>query len=328
MKKSLLQILSASAFLGFAIGQDPGAQDANPLRWSILVPDTATMARAWEFPRDPRIDSAGLSAENIARVRRGFDLFTNTSTLARKFSGGTMTCNNCHPNGGQREKAMPLVGVDRVFPEYNRRSGRPFTLEERIVGCFMRSLNASGSMDPDVNIRHENDLDGATLTASSEEVGAIAAYITWLSFNRHIDPTLPWRGHNRVNETSVLPLEKLDPLLGRSLFEEKCSNCHGVDGQGVFIGDKRPGPLWGPDSWNDGAGAARAYTLAGMIRYMMPYMDPGALTDAEAQHIAAYITSQPRPGFPFKDRDYLKEPIPKDAVYYQQLYTTNPLSRQ
>ena len=69
-------------------------------------------------------------------------------------------------------------------------------------------------------------------------------------------------------------------------------SCHGVDGQGVAVGDKKPGPLWGPDSWNDGAGAARVYTLAGIIRYSMPYLDPGSLTDEEAQQVAAFIDSQ------------------------------------
>jgi thiosulfate dehydrogenase len=74
--------------------------------------------------------------------------------------------------------------------------------------------------------------------------------------------------------------------------------------------------LWGPDSWNDGAGAARIYTLAGIIRYSMPYLDPGSLTDEEAQHLAAFINSQPRPAFPFKDGDYRTEKLPVDSVYY------------
>ena len=69
------------------------------------------------------------------------------------------------------------------------------------------------------------------------------------------------------------------------------------------IGDKKAGPLWGDGSWNDGAGAARVYTLAGILRYTMPYLNPGSLTDEEAQSVAAFITSKPRPGrYPFKDR--------------------------
>jgi cytochrome c len=51
---------------------------------------------------------------------------------------------------------------------------------------------------------------------------------------------------------------------------------------------------------------------------MMPYLDPGSLTDEEAQHIAAFINSKPRPKYPYKDRDYVKEKIPPDAVYYKR----------
>ena len=117
---------------------------------------------------------------------------------------------------------------------------------------------------------------------------------------------------------NLIPVQKLDPRLGESLFMERCSNCHGTDGQGVEIGDKKAGPLWGAGSWNDGAGAARIYTLAGIIRYSMPYINPGSLTDEEAQHIAAFINSKPRPAYPFKDNDYRTEKLPSDAVYYKR----------
>ena len=43
------------------------------------------------------------------------------------------------------------------------------------------------------------------------------------------------------------------------------------------------------------------YTLAGIIRFAMPYLDPGSLSDAEAQQLAAFVTSKPRPSYPFKD---------------------------
>ena len=111
-------------------------------------------------------------------------------------------------------------------------------------------------------------------------------------------------------------LVELDARKGEALFMEHCTNCHGEDGQGVAIGDKKPGPLWGPDSWNDGAGAARVYTLAGIIRYSMPYLNPGSLTDEEAQQLAAFINSKPRPSYPFKQQDYRTEKLPVDSVYY------------
>jgi thiosulfate dehydrogenase len=156
------------------------------------------------------------------------------------------------------------------------------------------------------------------LSQASEEVIALAAYLQWLSEGIPAGAKLPWRGHNVIRPENIIPVHKLNPQRGKMLFLEKCSNCHGENGQGVPIGDKKAGPLWGPDSWNDGAGAARIYTLAGIIRYAMPYLDPGSLTDEEAQQIAAFINSKQRPAFPWKDGDYRVEPLPPDAVYYKR----------
>jgi thiosulfate dehydrogenase len=115
-----------------------------------------------------------------------------------------------------------------------------------------------------------------------------------------------------------LPIEKLSPERGQAIYAERCTSCHGQDGQGVQIGDKKAGPLWGPASWNDGAGASRVYSLAGIIRYSMPYLDPGSLSDEDAQQVAAFITSQPRPAFPHKELDYARATVPVDAVYYRK----------
>ena len=311
----------------FAARQVPLHQQpsTDSLKWNLLIPDTATMARAWEVPHDPTLEAQMLDPQQAKKILLGFRLFMNTSKAGARFSGGTMSCNNCHPNGGQREKALPLVGVDLAFPEYNKRAGRFFTLEERIVGCLLRSVNATGSKKRNVLTRHENEMNGATLTPETEEVQALSAYIRWLSSGRKIPKDIPWRGHNTLPASALIPIAKLDTKLGKQLYTENCSSCHGTDGQGVEVGDKRPGPLWGTNSWNDGAGASRTYTLAGMIRDWMPYLYPGKLTDEEAQHIAAYITSKPRPRFPFKEKDYLKEKIPVDAVDYPQLYPKNPL---
>ncbi len=199
---------------------------------------------------------------------------------------------------------MPLVGVAAVYPEYNKRAGRVFTLEDRIIGCFTRSQNAA-----------DDSTSAGFPTAASPEVQGLARYIQWIS--EGLGKTLPWRGHNVIAKENLIPVERLDAKRGESIFKEKCSNCHAENGQGVEIGDKKAGPLWGPDSWNDGAGAARIYTLAGMIRYSMPYLSPGSLTDEEAQLIAAYINSKERPVYAAKNEDYRKEKLPPDAVYYK-----------
>jgi thiosulfate dehydrogenase len=276
------------------------------------------MVTAWDFPRNPMTDSTVLASPLGEQIRWGFLLFTNTAREAPRFSRNKLSCNNCHLNAGQREKAMPLVGVAGVFPEYNKREGRDFSLEDRVVGCFMRSQNASGAQQPASREPGGHQEDGQFPSTTSREVAALSAYITWLSEAYPKGTPLPWRGQNTIPPEHLIPPDSLNAGRGAELFKEKCSSCHGPDGQGVEIGDKKPGPLWGQDSWNDGAGAARVYTLAGMIRHSMPYLDPGSLSDEEAQQIAAFINSQPRPRFPLKNGDYRKEPLPPDALYYMR----------
>jgi thiosulfate dehydrogenase len=269
------------------------------------------MVTAWELPKNPLTDPALDDESRLSKeIRSGFRIFTNTPTEAARFTPGRMACSNCHLNAGQREKSLPLVGVVGMFPEYNRRSGRLFTLGDRIVDCFLRSQNATGTRERE---------PGAELpTLTSKEVLAVSAYLTWLSKGSQVGSNPPWRGQNVIAAANLIPVDKLNPSQGESIFAERCTTCHGLDGQGVAVGDKKPGPLWGPDSWNDGAGAARVYTLAGIIRYAMPYLDPGSLTDQEAQQLAAFINSKSRPLYPFKDQDYRTEKLPVDSVYYSQ----------
>ncbi|HUL44686.1 MAG TPA: c-type cytochrome [Bacteroidota bacterium] len=277
------------------------------VRHALLISDTTGMETAWTVPRDPSTQSLPADSALAAQIRHGFELFTKTSQKAPRFSASILSCSNCHLNAGQREKALPLVGVAGLFPEHNKRAGRAISLEERIIGCFLRSENATGVSGADTS-----RLPGVR----SEEVEALAAYIHWISDPVSSAHPPSWRGQNTIAKKNLITISALDRRRGRALFREWCANCHGKNGEGVQIGDKRAGPLWGPHSWNDGAGMARVYTLAGFIRYAMPYLAPGTLNDKEAQEIATYINSQPRPAFPFKDRDYPGQKVPEDAVYY------------
>ncbi|MGE5244083.1 MAG: c-type cytochrome [Betaproteobacteria bacterium] len=270
-----------------------------------LVPATVTMVAAWDVPQNPLADATLPKSPLADEIRRGYRIFTDTPNEAPRLTHSRMSCSNCHLNAGQREKALPLVGVAGMFPEYSKRSAHLISLDDRIVDCFLRSEN--GAADP-----------RALPQPTDAEVLAVSAYLTWLSRGFAVGKAPAWRGQNVILRDHLIPVERLDPSRGRALFVEKCSSCHGEDGQGVQIGDKKAGPLWGPASWNDGAGAARLYTLAGIVRYAMPYLDPGSLSDEEAQLIAAFITSQPRPSYPYKSRDYVVGGLPSDAVYYRR----------
>jgi thiosulfate dehydrogenase len=283
-----------------------------------LIAASMSMKAGWEFPRNPLTDKALDTSKLSEEIRRGFRLFTSTPAEAPHLAPGGMSCTNCHMNGGQRERSMPLVDVAGMFPEYNRRSGRLYSLGDRITDCFLRSENSTG-----------RTLAGDELpNPSSPEVLAISAYLTWLSRDSAMGKNPSWRGQNTIPAAALIPVAERDPVKCEAIYMDRCATCHGADGQGVQIGDKIAGPLWGDRSWNDGAGAARVYTLAGMIRYSMPYLDPGNITDADAQHVAAFINSKPRPAFPFKDRDYRVEKLPPDAVYYTRVFSRVGPTRQ
>ncbi len=320
MKKLFITFPALFFLLSFFITVDPASHPApaagdspdDSLAYGLLIPATSTMTRAWEIPRDPTVDPRTAHAAGPDSVREGFMIFTHTPEEAPLYARNGLSCSSCHLNAGQRERALPLVGIASVFPEFNKRAARTFLLEDRIIECFRRSMDASEG-----DLQEPRFSAGDTLSASTREVASVAAYLRWISRGfAHGDP-LPWRGQNALSAQGTVALSKLDTARGRALFLEHCANCHGEDGQGVAIGDKKAGPLWGRMSWNDGAGAARILTLAGIIRFAMPYLNPGSLTDEEAEQIAAYINAQPRPSYPFKAADYPGSAPPSDAVYYR-----------
>jgi thiosulfate dehydrogenase len=281
-----------------------GSSCAKPAPPSPLVPASTTMVTAWQIPQDPTKDAA-LDPKLADQIKWGYRLFIDTPHEAPRLTGGAVSCANCHLNAGQRERALPLVGITGMFPEFNNRAARLISLQDRVVDCFLRSENATGRGTD-------------TLPASdSKEVLALTAYLTWLGRGYPVGTNPTWRNRNAIAADKLIPVAKLDAAKGEALYAERCTSCHGLDGQGVQIGDKKAGPLWGDGSWNDGAGAARIYTLAGIIRYTMPYLSPGSLTDEEAQQVARFLTSKPRPSYPFKTRDYVGGKIPVDAVYYR-----------
>ena len=264
------------------------------------------MVTAWQVPLDPTSDPGLTDARMAEQIKLGYRIFTNTPHEAPHLTGGGVACANCHLNAGQRERALPLVGITGMFPEFNNRAARLISLQDRVVDCFLRSENATG---------HGTD---ALPAPDSKEVLAVTAYLTWLGRGYAVGANPSWRNKNAIAADKLIPVAKLDVDAGSALYSERCASCHGQDGQGVQIGDKKAGPLWGDGSWNDGAGASRVYTLAGIIRYSMPYLNPGSLTDEEAQQVARFITSKPRPRYPFKSRDYAGSKVPPDAVYYGQ----------
>jgi thiosulfate dehydrogenase len=104
-----------------------------------------------------------------------------------------------------------------------------------------------------------------------------------------------------------------DPKRGAGVYQANCAACHQPDGKGKRNGV--PGdakgylypPLWGPDSFNDGAGMHRLIASASFVRANMPFgthYDAPALSVEDAWDVAAYINTQERPHRASLDADY------------------------
>ncbi len=226
-------------------------------------------------------------------IRLGQRIVNDTPNAAAAFVGNGLACSQCHIGAGTVAWAAPFAGLPGLFPEYRARTGRVETLEERINDCFLRSMN------------------GKPLPAYGPEMIGLLAYIGWLSQGVPAGSEVKGRGFQALAATTPP-----DAANGKALYAARCSACHGADGQGIRGGGRGytfP-PLWGHDSFNNGAGMSRISIAAAFIQAKMPLGAGGTLTTQQAYDIAAYVTSQPRPVFPAASRDWPKDDAPADAT--------------
>lgn len=254
---------------------------------------------AFAVPRDVDMPK-GEQGELIMYGKR---LMSETKRLLPDNVGASMNCTSCHMAGGKAPNGSPLVGVSFAYPSYNPRAARDVTLAERFNGCFMRSMN------------------GKPLDKNSREMKAMIAYSDWLS---SLIPqgaaNVQGRGIGKIN-AKLQP----DPVNGKRVYEQQCAMCHGNDGEGMkdAQGEMLFPPLWGPESFNIGAGMARTYKAAAFVFNNMPVGhglndrlgQGGSLTEQEAVDVSEYFTHQPRPDFAGKANDWPKGDKPKDARY-------------
>ena len=224
-------------------------------------------------------------------ILEGKELLTQTALRLPDNVGNGLNCTNCHLDGGTRAKASPWIGIWGVFPEYRSRSGRLISLQQRVNDCLQRSMN------------------GKALDENSPHMINMLAYMQWLSTGVPTGKSVEGRGFGPIDQ-KLLP----DAARGRQVFDGKCSSCHAPNGLGIKAasGYAIP-PLWGPDSFNDGAGMARTYTAAAFVKHNMPLGQGGTLSDQEAVDVAEYFTHQSRPVFAGKSNDWPKGDKPKDA---------------
>lgn len=222
-------------------------------------------------------------------ILTGYELVNNTHVAADEYVGNQLSCTSCHAGAGYDEQASSLVGVMANYPQYIGRSGGVVTIEERINGCMVRSMN------------------GKKFEMNSDELEAMVAYFAYISEGVPIGAKREWAG---TSDMKNVPIPNVAD--GEELYAQSCIACHAADGAGTGA---NTGPaLWGDNSFNDGAGMARMSKMAGYIQNNMPIGAAGTLTDQEAADLAAFILSQDRPEWANHEKDWPKGGRPNDIM--------------
>ncbi|MDO6472508.1 c-type cytochrome [Maribacter sp. 1_MG-2023] len=247
----------------------------------------------WQ-PKDAMAELTTMSAT----VKQGYYLIAETSkymgpNAARaedRYSGNNLACANCHLQKGAQAGSGSWVGIIERFPQFGDRGNKVGTIEDRINGCMERSMN------------------GKMLPVDSDQMKAIVAYMNWMSEDVPDNRKAEFKGYPKIK----IPAVAVDLEKGSQVYEKECIICHGENGAGVLNAVDGKSytypPLWGPDSFNDGAGMNRVITSAEFIKSNMPYLqatwDNPKLTDEEAYHVAGYINSFSRPHKLNTENDY------------------------
>lgn len=223
-------------------------------------------------------------------VQYGHELTTRTFAhigpevvdVRKRFAGNNLACASCHQQAATKPFAMPWTGVSATFPQYRGREDDISTVEERVNGCMERSMS------------------GKALPLDSREMKAFVTYISFLSRGIPVGATVEGAGMVQ----SKMPNRRANLDNGAKVYAAQCAACHGDNGQGVRAG--QPGdaqgyvfpPLWGPDTFNNGAGMNRLAMATRFVKHNMPQgtnFDAPQLSDDDAYDVAAYMLSKPRP---------------------------------
>ena len=188
-------------------------------------------------------------------VRHGRDLITMTDAYIgphaadrdTRFAGNNLACGNCHLEAGTKKFGLPIFGLASDFPRYSARTGADISVEER--------------------------MNGRPLPVQSPDMQALAAYVKFLSSGvvQGEQVSRSRRGHYARTRS------RGGPQHGKLVYTRACLDCHNTNGSGIARSpqamslDYAVPPLWGGDSFNDGAGMARLITLENFLHSNMPH---------------------------------------------------------
>jgi thiosulfate dehydrogenase len=258
--------------------------------------ENENMVEYWEAFSVDRIEDSTFKAE----IMYGRELIVHTSKYfgpngSIKAITNGLNCQNCHLDAGTKIWGNNYGSVASTYPKVRDRSGTLVDIPERINGCFQRSMN------------------GEALESESKELQAMVAYMNYIGSNVSKGEKAEGSGFKDITYLK----RPASPEKGKVIYESKCASCHMPDGQGVLTLDETEylyPPLWGSNSFNDGAGLSRITKMARFVKYNMPLgvtHDAPQLTDEESWDVSAYLLSQKRPHLevPNDWPDLTKKPI-------------------
>ena len=233
----------------------------------------ATSAGAFEPPPE----TAMPDGEFGKIVRQGEQVFLHTRQNAGAYVGNTLDCAGCHLDAGRRARSAPLWGAYVSYPAFRSKDGAVSTFAARMQGCFLYSMN------------------GKAPPLGDPALVALESYAYWLAKGAPVGTKMEGAGYPKL----PAPALAADVTRGQHVYDARCALCHGPHGQGQASGGQPAfPPLWGPQSFNWGAGMHQVGNAAGFIKANMPLSQGGSLSDQEAWDVALFMDSQERPQDP------------------------------
>lgn len=276
MRSTFLLVLLGVMILVMIADTAGNRENSRPILTNTTPADCWTGAGANQIP----VDAKG------EQIRYGRNLIENTAYYlgpkgsVKHISNG-MNCQNCHLEAGTKPWGNNYGAVASTYPKTGERSGMIVSIEKRVNDCLERSLN------------------GHALDNNSKEMTAIVSYIKWLGSEIKKEVKPKGSGIMRLHYLN----RAADPAKGKIVYTATCKRCHGENGGGQKNADNITylyPPLWGNNSYNNGAGLYRLSRFAGYVKNNMPnplnYHNP-QLTDEQAWDVAAFVNSQPRPSY-------------------------------
>ena len=174
----------------------PGRRQAGSARTFPVLDKDGKRLPDYTIPSDTDI----ARQPNAEQINYGKRLLNETRRLLPNNTGASMNCNSCHVQQGKKPMGAPYINTVNSFPQFNPRANRVVTLEDRINGCFMRSMN------------------GKPLAKDSAEMQAMIAYMKWLAQD------VPHGAKVQIENAWPIDMKLTpNPERGKSLYAAQCA---------------------------------------------------------------------------------------------------------